>query len=51
MPDRCDRHVPCVTLSPARPLGLFEYHGQFNQVLADFAASCVATASTTVITT
>jgi pimeloyl-ACP methyl ester carboxylesterase len=40
-----------VTLSPARHLGLFEYHGQFNQILAEFAASCLATASTTVVTT
>lgn len=40
-----------VTLSPARHLGLFEYHGQFDQILADFADSCLATASTTVVTT
>jgi pimeloyl-ACP methyl ester carboxylesterase len=40
-----------VTLSPARHLGLFEYHGQFDQILADFAASCLATAATTVVTT
>jgi pimeloyl-ACP methyl ester carboxylesterase len=40
-----------VTLSPARHLGLFEYHGQFNQVLAEFAASCLATASNSVVTT
>jgi pimeloyl-ACP methyl ester carboxylesterase len=40
-----------VILSPARHLGLFEYHGQFDQVLADFAASCLATASPTVGTT
>ena len=40
-----------VTLSPARHLGLFEYHGQFDQILADFADSCLATAPTTVVTT
>ncbi len=40
-----------VTLSPARHLGLFEYHGQFDQILADFAASCLVTAPSTVITT
>ncbi len=40
-----------VTLSPARHLGLFEYHGQFDQILADFADSCLATASTSVVTT
>ncbi len=40
-----------VTLAPARHLGLFEYHGQFNQILADFADSCLAAASTTVVTT
>ena len=40
-----------VTLSPARHLGLFEYHGQFDQVLADFASSCLATAPSTVVTT
>jgi pimeloyl-ACP methyl ester carboxylesterase len=48
------RNVPGslpVTFSPARHLGLFEYHGQFDQVLADFAASCLATAATTVVTT
>jgi pimeloyl-ACP methyl ester carboxylesterase len=48
------RNIPTslpVTLSPARHLGLFEYHGQFNQILAEFAASCLATASTTVIAT
>jgi pimeloyl-ACP methyl ester carboxylesterase len=39
-----------VTLSPARHLGLFEYHGQFDQILADFADSCLATASSTVVT-
>jgi len=40
-----------VVLSPARHLGLFEYHGQFNQILADFAASCVAASAGTVVTT
>lgn len=48
------RHIPGslpVTLSPARHLGLFEYHGQFDQILADFAASCVATTVTTVVST
>ena len=48
------RNVPgalAVTLSPARHLGLFEHHGQFDQILADFAASCAATAATTVVTT
>ena len=38
-------------LSPARHLALFEHHGQFDQILADFAASCLATAATTVVTT
>ncbi len=40
-----------VTLSPARHLGLFEYHGQFNQILADFADACLAAAPTAVVTT
>lgn len=40
-----------VALAPARHLGLFEYHGQFDQILADFVDSCLAAASTTVVTT
>ncbi len=40
-----------VTLSPARHLGLFEYHGQFDQILADFADSCLVTAPSAVVTT
>jgi pimeloyl-ACP methyl ester carboxylesterase len=39
-----------VTLSPAKHLGLFEYHGQFNQILADFADSCLTAASSTIVT-
>lgn len=41
-------HIPGslpVILSPARHLGLFEYHGQFDQILAEFAAYCTATTS------
>jgi pimeloyl-ACP methyl ester carboxylesterase len=48
------RYVPGslpVTLSPARHLGLFEYHGQFDQILADFADSSLVAAPSTVITT
>jgi pimeloyl-ACP methyl ester carboxylesterase len=48
------RHIPgavAVTLSPARHLGLFEYHGQFNQIVADFAASCLTAGTSTVVTT
>ncbi len=44
--DYIARNIPSslpVTLSPARHLGLFEYHSQFDQILADFAASCLAT--------
>jgi pimeloyl-ACP methyl ester carboxylesterase len=47
------RNIPgamAVTLAPARHLGLFEYHGQFDQILADFAATCAGTAATTVVT-
>ena len=40
-----------VTLSPARHLGLFEYHGQFDQILADFADSCLSAATSTVVST
>ncbi len=41
-----------VVLSPARHLGLFEYHGQFDQILAEFAASCIAaTSATSAVTT
>ncbi len=43
-------HVPGahrVVFSPARHLGLFEYHGPFDQILADFTASCTATTSAT----
>jgi pimeloyl-ACP methyl ester carboxylesterase len=39
-----------VIISPARHLGLFESHSQLDQILAEFVASCLATASTTVAT-
>jgi len=42
------RQVPMaelVTLSPAKHMGLFEYHGRFDQLVSRFAADCQAGAA------
>jgi pimeloyl-ACP methyl ester carboxylesterase len=40
-----------ITFSPARHPGPCESHGQLDQILAEFAASCLANAPTTIVAT